>query len=180
MQTIDLTPTRGSSPVAPPQRRARPGPVAIVAIAIGAGVLLLAGLVAAVLITRPAATYPAGSPEAAFQAYLFAYRTGDVEAAYGAFSGDVRSRLTLAQYKGLDADQRRWQAQEDPRIVLDRTDRTAADRVTLQMTIEHFNPGVFGSSRWTEPLSVRMVREAGAWRIDDPLLGTQPAPYMGP
>ncbi len=180
MQTIDRTPASGPAPATPPQRRVGRGPVGLVAIAIGTGVIVLVALVAAVLITRPAAIYPAGSPEAAFQAYLAAYRSGDLDGAYAAFSGDVRARLSPDEYESLAADQRRWGAQDDPRIVLDRTDRTAPDRVTLQMTIEHFTPGVLGSSRWTEPLSVRMVLEAATWRIDDALLGTGPAPYMGP
>src|SRR5918994_2272082 len=64
--------------------------------------LLAGGLIAALIVValvavliRPTGptTYPDGSPEAAFQAYMSAYDAEDVEAAYGWFSSPVKDSL---------------------------------------------------------------------------------------
>lgn len=178
MDAAQPSPTVGAPiPVTEPgvRRSARPYVIAVVAVVVFA----LAAFVAILVVSRPTTTYPAGSPETELQAYLAAYQADDLEAAYGHFSSDVRARMSLSQFEGL-AGGYRWQDEEGRRIVLAGSNQTANERVTLDVTIEHMTTNVFGASRWSQPLSVRMVKEQGTWRIDDALVGTEPAPYMGP
>jgi hypothetical protein len=138
-------------------------------------ILLIAAAVILVVGRQPA-SFAAGSPEAELQAYLSAYGTGDLEGAYSYFSKDVQRSMSFAQFR-MSAGEYRWQDDEDRRMLLDTSRTIAPDRVALDITIEYRSTSIFGTSRWTQPLTVRMVREDGSWRLDDPLIGTEPAPY---
>lgn len=149
-----------------------------VLITIGAIVVLVvvAVLVAVFLPDRPT-TYPAGSPEAAFQDYLDAWTAGDLETAYAGLSSTVRSDLDLETYRRIDAEQS-WQRTMDRRVVLLGADVTG-ERALLRLRIDQFTSGGFGGDRYSEERTVRMVREDGAWRIDEPLVGTELGWYKG-
>ena len=143
---------------------------------VAAGVILALAAIGTVIL-RPAApaVYPAGSPEAAFQAFLTEYDTGDLDAAYAHFSASVRSRLSFSDFRRM-ADDYAWQDDDDRRVVLDKVDATG-DSAVLHIRVERFTPEGLGGNRTSYAQDIRLVREAGAWRIDEPLAGTEPAGY---
>jgi hypothetical protein len=137
---------------------------------IGGLVLLLVGaaIVAALTLgSRPPVSYPPDSPEAAFQGYVQAVENGDPAAAYGYLSRRIQGQLSL------DAYQREWgrpilPRDRNSRLRIDRGERSG-DRATLYLTIErHYGSGL-SAGRSTSPEEVRLVREDGAWKIDDRL-----------
>src|SRR5262245_6707554 len=71
-------------------------------IAIGAGVIALVVVTLAVVLLTDdggATNFPSDSPEAALQGYLGALEAGDVDAAFAAFSPDVRSSVDPAAFE---------------------------------------------------------------------------------
>jgi hypothetical protein len=119
-----------------------------------------------VAVSRQDEVYPAGSPEAAFQAYLRAWDEGDTEAALAAFSERARKRVSTWEFRQAQG----WADEEAARIWID--DVTERDgRVTLRLAIETVYGGLFGSERYTEHTRVTLVREDGGWKIDTPLVG---------
>lgn len=144
--------------------------VAIVAL------VVVAVLVAVFLPERPA-SYPAGSPEAAFQVYYDAWSAGDLETAYAGLSSAIRADLDPDTYRRLDGEQS-WQRTQDRRVVLTGADITG-ERALLRLRIDQFSSGPFGGDRYSEERTVRMVREGGAWLIDEPLIGTEQGWYKG-
>ena len=150
---------------------------------IGAGVLVLVIVSVAVVLLagRGAATvYPAGSPEGAFQRYLTAYFEGDYEAAYGSFSEDVHAQMSLEDYRqgaqmyggGMGF------GGTSQRVLFQDTDGDG-DLVRLNLVVEYFYGDGMGGGSNQQRLEVNMVREAGEWRIDDPLTGVEPG-FHGP
>lgn len=144
-----------------------------------AGGVIAALIVVAIVVvlTRPTGptTYPDGSPEAAFQAYLSAYDAEDVEGAYDWFSSSVRESLSIADYRRM-LSENSWQREQSRRIVLDRVD-LGEQRAILHLRVEHFSQDGLGGSRWSYDQSVRLVTERGAWKIDEPLLGVDPGHF---
>jgi hypothetical protein len=66
------------------------------------------------------------------------------------------------------------------RILFDRTD-IDGDRGRVHLTVEeYFGGGPFGGGEtYRSPREIRMVREDGSWRIDEPLAGVEPVPVPG-
>jgi hypothetical protein len=141
----------------------------------------VAGIVALLVITvaivlaagnRPPREYPAGSPEAALQAYLQALEARDLDRAWNSFSTGAKAGTTVAAYRaevesfgawiGLDGSARR--------VFIDTT-RVAGDRAELDLTVEDtYIQGLSVSrNRYSRP--VTMIREDGAWRFDRILMG---------
>jgi hypothetical protein len=138
-------------------------------------VVLVAGAVV-LLSSRDSATYPADSPEFALQAFLGAWERDDIEAAYGLLSTRVREGMTLDRYR-MQARDYAWQREQDQRVVLIGTrpaGAAAGDRVTVDLRVDQYSSGPFGSDRWSFERSVALAREDGAWRIDEPLVGLEP------
>lgn len=152
-----------------PRPTARP----LIAIAVAVGLVVIVAVVAVVAFGSRTATYPADSPEAAFQGYLTAFQQDDREAAYPFFSKQVRAGMSLTQY-GQDIAMRG--GEPDVRVWIDRTD-LKGDRATLHLTVEHYYGAGLQSSRYRSQTQVRMVREDGAWRVDDQLIGVEPGMY---
>jgi hypothetical protein len=135
-------------------------------------ILFVAILAVALVVGARPASYPAGSPEAAFQAFVQASETGDTEAAYALLSPRIRSTWT---YTAFDQQQRMYGDGGDRTLVyIDRTVSRGDDAVALYLTIEHVYGEGLTSSRWTErDVPVRMALVDGTWYVDQALAGTQ-------
>lgn len=150
---------------------------------IAGGVVLLVVLtVAAVLLAgnRAATDYPADSAEGTLQRYLAAYEDGDAAAAHAFFSSDVRERMDLDAYeRAIDESRGMYAPDISRRVLFDR--RTGeGDTARLQLTIEEFYGDGLDGSTMRSSREVRLVREDGAWRIDEPLVWLDPAPILEP
>ena len=148
--------------------------------------LLIAGGVAALVIVtivtvllagdRGAVEFDEDAPEGALQRYLAAFDEGDLDSAYGYFSSDVRAHMDRDAYE-------RTVRMYDPGIDTQRTRRALldgrlgeGDSIRLMITVEERYGEGLGASSNQYQREVRMVREAGAWRIDEPLVWLEPAP----
>lgn len=163
----------GVQATAPPARSGPPRSVLVAGLAIVA--LVAIAVIVAVALPDEPATYPAGSPEAAFQVYYQAWERGDGEAAYASLSSDVKGDITSAEYRRRDSEQS-WQRDEDRRVVLLRSEITG-DRAVLDLRVDQFHEGGLGGDRYSYDRSVRLVREDGVWLIDEPLVGIEPVGY---
>jgi hypothetical protein len=146
-------------------------------LAVAVAIIALIGLALVVVLATPKGPtlYDPGSPEAAFQAFYQAYEANDVEGAYALLSSSVTEGLTLVEYRRLDTDQA-WQRDQDRRVVLLGSDSTG-DRTTLQLRIDQFSEGGLGGNRYSYERTIRLVREGGAWLIDEPIVGIESVGY---
>ena len=147
-------------------------------LAIGAAVIGLVIITVAVVLvagSRGPASYPAGSPEGVLQAYLTAVGDGDVAGAHAYFSAEVRERMDLDAFEAAIDDHARYAPQSSRRVLFDRRSGEG-DHVRLHLVVEEFyGDGLQGSTNRT-PREIRLVREDGTWRIDEPLAWLDPAP----
>jgi len=174
---MDASSSASSAPAASsaaPRRSVR-GPVALV------GGLALTFVLLSVIVlasNRGPAVYPVGSPEAAFQRYLAAWNAGDYPGAYAAFSARIRTRVTLEEYRTM-APRYGYNSSDQQRVVLlnSKVDDATA---TLNLRVEHWTPGggLSGGSSWSVSTSVAMLKETGAWYVDDYLAGVDQLGYM--
>jgi hypothetical protein len=144
----------------------------------GAIVAIVAVTVAVVLVLgqRGEPNLEPGSPEAALHAYLAAHENGDHELAYAAFSQDVTEAWSLEEYEeAVDAYGGFTGEAPSRRVLFDRAD-VDGDEARVHLTIEEFYGDGLSGDAYRTPRVVRMVREDGAWRIDEPLVGLEPAP----
>jgi len=146
---------------------------------IGLGVVALTIITILVVLLagdREAAEFTADSPEGTLQRYLAAYEGGDLEAAHAFFSADVRGRMDIDAYQRA-ADS--WGAGigigGSRRVLFDST-RGAGDRIELHLIVEEFYGDGLSGDTYRSPRDVRVVREGGEWRIDQPLIWLDPAP----
>ncbi len=113
------------------------------------------------------AAYPAGSPEAAFQAYAGAWEAGDAETAWAALTAGAQTRVPWYQFIGAN----RARSDATRRVWIDDASGTD-DRVVLRLSVETIHRGgLLGSSRYRDESRVTLLREDGAWKIDTPLTG---------
>ncbi|MBX6341085.1 MAG: hypothetical protein IRY97_01400 [Thermomicrobiaceae bacterium] len=147
------------------------------AIAAGLVLLVVAAAVAAVLLRgeRGPATFPEGLPERAFQRYYQAFLDRDFEAAYGYFSQRVQRQASPDAYVRLATSASSHGVGADARVRVDRVDQRDG-RATLYLAVDHFTDDGLTGGRFTEERQVPLVQEAGQWKIDEPLLGIDPAP----
>ena len=140
--------------------------------------LVVAAVVAALTLgSRGATTFPSGSPEAAFQAYYRAYQDGDLATAYGYFSRTVHGQMTQAQYSQYVSA---YGGSMSPpgaseRLTVDGV-ATHGATATLSLTVEQLYGSGIDVQRSTYTRQVRLVQEDGAWKVDEALLGLNPAP----
>lgn len=173
-----MTPT---GPVTPATPRAPSSPGVRRTVILLGGVILavvLAGMVVVLAAGRPAATYPAGSPEAAFQGFFTAWQARDLDAAYLSFSDRIRGQVTPDEFRRMDADFS-WARDSDRRVVLVGSVVTG-DRATLDLRIDEFSSGglLGGGGTWSWERSIPLIRENGAWHVDEYLAGLDPLPAM--
>jgi hypothetical protein len=151
----------------PPIRVPRfPRSVVLTGVAIVA--LIVVALVVAVARPNRTIEYPAGSPEAAFQAFYTAWQDGDLETAYGYFSPSVTAGMTLTEYERADSSQS-WAREQGRRVVLLGAE-IDGERATVHVRVDEFYQEGVGE-RYTSTYTVALVRDGGAWLVDEPLLG---------
>lgn len=152
-------------------------PRSVVLAAAGLVVLVVVALGLALALPDRPAEYPEGSPEAAFQDYFEAWEARDYAAAHALLAADLRSDISVDEYRRMDADMR-WIREQDRRVVLLEANVTG-DRALLDLRIDQFSEGGLGGNRYSYQQTVPMVREDGAWYVDQALLGVEQAPYPG-
>jgi len=168
---------RSETITAPPDKGAR-FPRSVLFAGVGIVVLVMIALIVAVALPNRPTDYAAGSPEAAFQDFYEAWQADDIEGAYGHLSKAVTKDLSLSEYRRMDTDWS-WQRDQDRRLVLLGADITD-DRATLHVRVDEFSDGGMGGiggQRYSSERSVRLALEGGAWLIDEPLIGIEPAGY---
>jgi hypothetical protein len=149
-------------------------------LAIGAGVVALVLVtLAVVLLTddRTRTSFPEGSPEAALQGYLDALDAGDVEAAYAAFSSEVRSRMSQEAFAREVETRGTGAERPDTRYLVTAT-TVDGDTARVTITVEEFYEDGLGGSTNRYDREIRLVREGDAWHIDEPLVWLESAPYL--
>jgi hypothetical protein len=152
----------------------------LIAIGVGIGAVAILAVVAVGLsAARDPDQFPADSPQAALQAYLQAFDDGDYEAAYASFSADVRGQMSLQDFERAATDYHLY-ATESRGVLYDGVATDGDERATLQLTVEVSYGDVLFADRYSYPTEVRMVREDGAWRIDQALVHLDPAPVPAP
>lgn len=168
---MDASPAHGP---AAPARGTRPSR-AVLATVVAVVALVLVALAMAVAAPSRPADYAPGTPEAAFQEFYAAWGSGDVDAAYGYLSSNVTRDLTLIDYRQADGEQS-WQRDQQRRLVLQGVDVTG-DRALLHVRIDEFSRGGLTGDRYSYDRTVRLAREGGSWRIDEPLVGIESIAY---
>ena len=148
-------------------------------LAIGAGVIALVVVtLAVVLLTDERSTpFPADAPEAALQGYIGALEDGDIDHAYGAFSNEVRSRVSREAF-AREVDLRvNGNERPDTRYLVSATN-VEGDTALVTITVEEFYEDGLGGSTNRYDQEVHLVREDGAWYISEPLVWLESAPYL--
>jgi len=148
---------------------------------IGAGILALVVVAAVVVLllgSREPTTFPADSPEGVVQRHLAAFEDGDFGAAHAFFSADVQIDIDLETYERTARDYGGYQGDTSRRILFDRTD-VDGDVARVHLTVEeYYGGGPFGGGEtYRSPREIRLIREGGSWKIDDPIIGLEPAPF---
>jgi hypothetical protein len=141
--------------------------VLIIALTIAA--LIVLAVLAALLVGAPdEEEFAAGTPPRAVQDYLRAVRERDAERAYGFFSTSAQREMSFEDFSRNISGY--GVANENTRIRLEDSD-IDGERATLTLEIEQFDDAsLFDSSRYEYERTVTLVREDGAWKIDDPYL----------
>lgn len=141
-----------------------------------AGVVVLAVVVVLAAGSQPATSYPADTPEGAFQRYLTAFEEGDFAGAYAFLSARVTKRISLEEYEQQAEEYQFGYSAGGPahRVLFDKV-TGGGNRRTLHLTVEEFYGDGLDASRNRYPVNVRMVREDDdAWSVDEPLMGVNP------
>ena len=142
------------------------------------GLILVTVVVVLLAGDRAAREYPADSPQGTLQRYLAAFDDGDYEAAYAFFSDRVHEGMDLDQYERA-IDSYGFHGREGParRVLFDRV-TGSDDRVQVHLVVEEFYGDGLGGNTYRSQRQVRLVRQAGGWRIDEPLVWLEPAPFI--
>ena len=149
-------------------------------LAIGAGVIALVVVtLAVVLLTDDGGqtSFPSDSPEAALQGYLAALEDDDVDAAYAAFSSDVQSRVSHDAFE-REVDLRRSPDEPPDTRYLVASTSLDGDTAQVTITVEEFYEDGLGGSTNRYDREIHLIREDGAWHIDEPLVWLESAPYL--
>jgi hypothetical protein len=150
-------------------------------VAIVAGIVGIVVISVAVVIltgTRPA-EFPPGSPQAALQAYLQDWEDGDLEAAYTAFSSQVRAQVSYPQYQRAADEFRMYGFPPNGpsrRVLFDRV-RGEGDRMTVEVTVEELYGDGLSVNASRSSRSIRMVLQDGTWRIAQALVWLDPGHF---
>jgi hypothetical protein len=146
---------------------------------IGAGivVLVVVAVIAVVALgSRAGPTFSADTPEGVVQRYLAAAEDQDHETAWGYLSADVQADMSLEEYRRTARDYG-YYGEQTRRVLFDRSE-VEGDRARVWLTVEeYYGGGPFGGGEtYRSERPIALVREDGAWRIDDPLIGLEPMP----
>ena len=151
---------------------------------VAVGIVALVAITAAVVLllgSREPAILPADAPEGVVQRHLAAFEDGDFETAHAFFSSEVRAEMDVEAYEQLTRDYGMFPTDTSRRVLFDRTE-TDGERATVHLTVEeYYGGGPFGGGdTYRSPREIRLVREEGQWRIDEPIVGFEPAPFPVP
>ena len=142
----------------------------LLGIVVGSIALVLVGIAAVVFVgrPRPAQPFAPDSPAGVVQAYVEAIRAGDRDRAL-----ELMSRSARAEFQ-RDTTRQRFptpSGSEDSgrRIVIEPISESG-DAAELKVTISRFatRSDPFSSGTYHRDMTVRLVREDGAWRINQP------------
>jgi hypothetical protein len=135
---------------------------------VAGAVLLIVASVMLVLVVRQSPPPPPpdpSSPVGVVQAYIEALRAGDLDRARGYLTVEARASAVARNWPTYPAS-----VNENLRIVVEpvREDTSTAE---VRVALSRFSaqPGPFSSSTSRSELTVRLIREDGAWRINQPL-----------
>jgi hypothetical protein len=155
-----------------------PGPDRfLIGIIVGAAALV-AVAAALVVLNRSAPAPPVdpAAPVGVVQAYVQAVQAGDVERAYGHLSRGAQAAVPLTDYRkafsqGSPPDR------GERRVVIEPVAEEPA-RAEVRATISRLSvgEGPFAAGSYHYEVTVVLVREDGAWRIDVP---AEPYPFLG-
>lgn len=151
-------------------------------IVIGAGILALLVVVVTLVLAMDTAAHPEfepGTPEAALGDYLADFEAGDFTAAYMRFSGSVREQWEPGAYRVAARSSRLSTDRSTRRVLVEGSD-VDGDVALVRMTFETFLSNGLDSETVRDSRAIRMVREDGVWRIDEPLIWLDPGPWMLP
>jgi hypothetical protein len=130
------------------------------------GALILAGLVLALFaLRRPAATYPAHSPQRAVQRYLALLQAGNVDRAY------AMTRFPPSTAFGTPQSNfhQQWDNWSDSshRVTLVRANRSG-HTASVTVDVTGFSASEFGPTEYTNRMTFTLVRANSMWRITGP------------
>ena len=151
----------GSEPVAPGSGWLKP----LLFVASVMVVLAVVSTAAALLLGGPKEiTYPTGSPEAAFQLFVRAARSGDWTTADGLISSDLKNR-------GMDARAAAGYTYLTDVAVSIKSSTRTGDLATLNVDYRFGSSSAFGGYSYDTVSNVVMVLEADGWKLDSQLGG---------
>lgn len=151
----------GSEPVEPGSGWLKPltfvaSVMVVLAVVATAAVLLLGG--------PKEITYPAGSPEAAFQDFVRAARAGDWTTADGLISLDLKGQ-------GMTAESAAGYTSLTDVTVSIKSSTRIGDQATLTVDYQFGSRSVLGGYSYDTVSSVVMVLESDGWKLDSRLGG---------
>ena len=137
----------------------------------GAVALVIGGFAIVLTAGRAAAPAPAdpASPVGVVQAYASAIQAGDAERAYGYLSQSAQRTRPFERYRSSFSNSGR--SSDTQRRLLIEPVSEGPDRAEVKVTISTFavHGGPLSSSTYHRDVTVRLVKEADVWRIDQPL-----------
>ena len=135
-------------------------------IGIVAGIVILVGTGFAVMLLRPRPTYlPDNTPGGVANNYLLAVQRGEYERAYGYLSPDLpgypSDPATFARQVGLGNGYNSTSSVEVTDV------QETGERATVSFEETTFyEGGLFGSDSYQSTFQMRLIRQAGQWRIE--------------
>lgn len=143
----------------------------LVLVAASVAIVLLAG-------SRQAQHFPAGTPQGTVQAYLQAWEEQDAAASWAFFSSEVHREYSFDDYERAADDYYRYSSPDGAQrsVFIDGVDGSG-DQVTVRLTVEEYYGDGLTTSSYRSPRTVRLVREDGSWKLRDPLIWLDPAPF---
>jgi hypothetical protein len=130
----------------------------------GAGALLAAGVVVALVAVRqPETAYPAHSPQATVATYLRLLQNGKVDAAYALVATRRAGERFHMDRESFHAEFDTW-SQTPHRVTLLKAGTSGPD-ASVTVEIATFSAGAFGATDQTCRQTFTLVRQGGAWRI---------------
>ncbi len=145
---------------------------------VAAAVLLIGvGIAAVLLVGRLPSSPPVdpSSPVGVVQAYVQALRAGDLERAYGYLSRSAQKSVPLDTYRQRFPHYYE-PAATDQRLLIEPV-TVGSDAAEVKVTISRFSArsDPFSASSSHRNVTVRLVKEDGVWRVNQPL---EPYPLL--
>lgn len=143
-----------------------------------AAIVVVAVLAVVLLGSSEARPFDADTPEGVVQRHLAAVEDADYETAWSYLSTAVQADLPMDEYRRVARDYgTSWVGSR--RVLFDRSE-VDGDRARVWLTVEeYYDGGPFGGGdTYRSSREIALVREDGEWRIDDPVIGLEPMPFV--